>query len=182
MIYRRSLARHPHQPQLLRGLEYARSQVAYTSAEERAQLTPQRDRYAGLKQLVRNYGLFLVAAFLLGGCLAATRWLMTRNSRWLRRWCRRPRLDARGGWRQILRTMAPRIGAKNGIRNCSSARRLAKGDGWSFVPRREAILPAGVEAIVHERRSSWVQIELADGTLGWVPGNDVWAEFPASDD
>jgi hypothetical protein len=54
---------------------------------------------------------------------------------------------------------------------------LRGGDGTMYQPRRESSLPAGVEAVVRFRRGDWLQVELADHTLGWLPTSRV-AEIP----
>jgi hypothetical protein len=50
---------------------------------------------------------------------------------------------------------------------------LRSGDGPSFMPRRDVPLPAGVEGRVVKNSGSWLQIELADGTVGWFPTSSV---------
>jgi hypothetical protein len=46
---------------------------------------------------------------------------------------------------------------------------LRLGDGPSFLPARDAPTAAGVEMQVARHRGSWIQVELADGTTGWLP-------------
>src|SRR5262249_45063317 len=60
-VYRQGLDRYPDDEHLRRGLEYARSQVAYTSAEDRAALTPRPEELGFLKRVLRRWGLATVA-------------------------------------------------------------------------------------------------------------------------
>jgi hypothetical protein len=48
-----------------------------------------------------------------------------------------------------------------------------KGDGDTYEPSFQAPLHAGVEFDLVEARRGWCNIELTDGTRGWVPANAV---------
>jgi hypothetical protein len=50
---------------------------------------------------------------------------------------------------------------------------LRRGNGDSYPPRLETKLPRGVEARVLTRRGGWVQVELAGGAVGWLPGATI---------
>ena len=46
---------------------------------------------------------------------------------------------------------------------------LRSGNGPSYPAKREGSLPRGCEAYERGRRGGWVQIELTNGMVGWVP-------------
>jgi hypothetical protein len=55
---------------------------------------------------------------------------------------------------------------------------LREGNGSSYPPVRingvPRLLHRGVEARVHNSRGNhWVQLELSDGTIGWVSAKDL---------
>ena len=53
---------------------------------------------------------------------------------------------------------------------------IRKGNGESYPTRYERDLPRGAEVKELHRRGGWVQIELANGERGWVPGNVLLGE------
>ncbi len=50
---------------------------------------------------------------------------------------------------------------------------LRKGNGFAYPPRYEAALNRGVEARLILAKEDWIQIELSDGEVGWVPRGQV---------
>src|SRR5262249_59513811 len=50
---------------------------------------------------------------------------------------------------------------------------LRKGNATSYPARFAPKLPRGVEARELPRRGGWVQVELAGGAVGWLPGGAV---------
>ena len=53
---------------------------------------------------------------------------------------------------------------------------IRKGNGESYPARFERDLPRGAEVKELHQRGGWVQIELANGERGWVPGNCLLGE------
>jgi hypothetical protein len=171
--FHRGLRLAPDDPTLLQGLDYARSRIAFTTPEEQQKLSPAKERLHWLSGPLRCWGLLALTMLALAGWPALTRWRMTRDNNW--------------GWfgalalgfaillalgRQIeFRLRVQRASTQLGVTTHSVV--LRKGDGVSFAPRREALLPAGVELTVRQDHGSWLQVELADGTLGWLPGDRV---------
>jgi hypothetical protein len=51
--------------------------------------------------------------------------------------------------------------------------RLRRGDGPAYPPRYDTPLNRGVEARLLFQRDDWLQIEMADGEVGWVPRKAV---------
>jgi hypothetical protein len=50
---------------------------------------------------------------------------------------------------------------------------LRKGNGETYPPQLDWKLPRGAEVRELHRRGGWVQVEAADGTVGWVPEANV---------
>ena len=50
---------------------------------------------------------------------------------------------------------------------------VRQGNADSFPPRLDAPLPRGAEVRPLGERGGWVQVELANGAVGWVPGGVV---------
>src|ERR1700722_4601341 len=73
------LAADPSNSDLMRGLEYARTRVAYSSPEEREALTPKLGVFQRVKLYVRRCGVALVAILGALGWFALSRWIMTRK-------------------------------------------------------------------------------------------------------
>jgi hypothetical protein len=57
--------------------------------------------------------------------------------------------------------------------------KLRKGNGYRYPPADEAPLNRGVEARWLLSRGAWLQIELPDGKVGWVPSGDVLLDKPS---
>lgn len=53
---------------------------------------------------------------------------------------------------------------------------LREGNGTSFAPQIDESLPMGIEVRVRHRRGGWVQVELTDGTPGWLPESGLVEE------
>lgn len=53
---------------------------------------------------------------------------------------------------------------------------LRRGNGDTYPPRLESELPRGAEVSVRLRRGGWVQVELPDGVIGWLPEANTRAE------
>jgi hypothetical protein len=172
LAYRRGLNLEPDRADLRQGLEYARSRVEF-AGDERAKLTPRPESLAWLRGPMRRFGLFALAATSAIGWFSLTRWRMTRS---------RAALFVAAGFLtvavaltagRILDDEARRQAAHEPLAITVREVVLRQGDGRSFAPRRDSPLPAGVELMVRIDRGHWVQVELADGTLGWVPKDSV---------
>jgi hypothetical protein len=53
---------------------------------------------------------------------------------------------------------------------------LRRGNGDTYPPRLESELPRGAEVSVRLRRGGWVQVELPDGVIGWLPEENTRAD------
>jgi hypothetical protein len=168
-FYHEGLRLNPDDEQLLRALEYARSRVLFASPEERAALTPPREEFRGVRLLLRRWGIWLIAVTNVLAWAALARWVATR----------RPLMMASFALLFILTVVIVVVSMVDHQRRHDTestqievlfrAEVLRRGDGRAFLPRREAPLPAGTEVRKIEMRGEWVQVELADGTAGWLP-------------
>jgi len=169
--YRCGLAAEQDNPDLMRGLEYARSRVAYASEDEWRSLKPKLGMFQRIKNHVHRWGTLLVAFIGIMGWLTLSRWIVTRKP-WLLA-IAIPALVTTG----LLVTIWL-IDHSDRMTNLETQPRYAvleksevlrSGDGQNFSPVRESPLPAGVEVRVVRFGDDWWQIQLADGTLGWMP-------------
>lgn len=166
---RRGLALDADDPALNQGLQYARSQVPFASAEDRRRFSPPVEPFQWARRYFRQWGLAASGVFACVGWIGLTRWQMVRH-RWL---------AFVGGF--ALLTAVTGIAARWVEAELRSQQlaiplvvtsrpvHLRTGDGQSFPPQVEAPLPAGVEAMVRREWGGWFHVELADGTLGWLP-------------
>jgi hypothetical protein len=171
LAYRRGLRIDPDDPALRTGLDYARSQVAYPSPSERLALTPRRESPS--LGYLRRWGLMALTVLSLAGWVSLTRWRLTRE----RAWCLIGGLAlglavilAVGRMAEFDRRQQE-AAMPLGVTTRSTV--LRKGDGLSFTPRRDFALPAGVELIVRQESGTWLHVELADGSTGWLPRDSV---------
>jgi hypothetical protein len=176
LALRRSLRLDPDDPVLRKSLTYARSRVAFATLEEQQVLSPTDEPLYWLRLPLRRWGLILMAILSISGWAALTRWRITRAGFW--------------GWLGGLALglavlLASARMAEFEVRQQEAAAPLGvttgpvvlrKGDGPSFAPRREAPLPAGLELTVRQERGDWLQVQLADGSLGWLPREMVARE------
>jgi len=160
------VARHDRELQV--ELESARDAVEYANADLAAAVRPPPLRGLGTRMSVLE--LYLVAGGLwLAACLGAARYAMTRVPGWL---------VAAGASLALLAILAgawrsdrARIDAENArpLRILERDCPLKAGNGDSWPDRLKWPLPAGAEVRELARRGGWVQVELANGTAGWLP-------------
>jgi hypothetical protein len=173
LVYREGLLHFPEDEILKRGLEYARSQVQYATPEDKMKLSPRIDRFARMKPTLRHLGFTISAVMAFAGWIGLTRWLMVRN-----RWYLVLGMCALGIAAGLTATRILEENRRNDEFAVSIASPvkpvvLRQGDGSSFLPARDTPLPPGVEVRVIQHRGTWIQVELADGTTGWLPLHDL---------
>jgi hypothetical protein len=175
--YRRGLELEPDDARLRRGLALARSRVAYASPEERAALTPPPDPFDVVRHPLRQWGLLVIAAFCIFAWVALRCWVAARGPRWLALFiiALAVALIVSAGWFLDLHERRANSKPFNVVMRPAILRR---GDGVNFPARRDAPLAPGVEVRVLGGRGSWTQVELADGTVGWLPPR--WYTTPGS--
>lgn len=173
--YRRGLLVDPDDEALRRGLDLARSRVEYATAEDRQQLTWRGPAESPSRWLLRRWGVAVVA---FGSSLTTVLWARWRVSGRRRLGllvgvtaCATVLVSGAWWWERHERP-------RETVQDFLVIRRptaIHSGDHFAFPLRRETPLPAGVEARLLHRAAEWVQIELFDGTVGWVPADTVWA-------
>jgi len=165
LAYRRGLRLAPRDEELRQSLESARSQVEAPPAR------PAEQRPSAWTLL--RPGWWLGGAAVLYGlaCVGVTRWRMTRRTAPL------------GG--AVLLLAAVCFLAGGGVLSARAGRGdprpvvviardrtpLYQGNNTAYPRRIDAPLNAGVEAVLLVERDGWLQIELADGVVGWVPAD-----------
>lgn len=148
------------------GLEDARAAVAYPLEGELAAECRSKPR-ATIGTRMSSTEAYIAAGVLwLFACLGGARFWMTRATGWLAfvGGCCVGLLVLGWLWRQDerQRDSRPLVIVKVDIE-------LRKGNGPSYPLRFAQRLPRGVEARELTRRGGWVQVELADGAVGWLP-------------
>jgi len=166
--FRRGLQLSPDDNAMREGLEFARGRVTYQHPDEHLALVPPPPEFAAPARLMRRYGILAIALSGAVGWLAVGRWLVTRRRAWLML-----------AIALLAATATLAIGwmGERFVRDKYNARPigvvreshvLRRGDGPSYLPRRDSPLPPGVELSVLQQRNGWVHVELADGSLGWL--------------
>lgn len=175
MAYRQGLVLDPDDTELRRGLDLARSRVAYASPEDRATLTPRAERLDWLRHALRQWGLSLIVASSVLAWIALQCWVRTRRPRWFTSFVVALALAllASGGW--LWERWERHQADAKPFAVLVRAEMLRRGDGTSFLPRRDTQLPPGVEVRQLGSRREWTQVELADGTVGWLPVSSLYA-------
>jgi hypothetical protein len=166
--YRRGLAIDPADAKLRTALDYARDQVPYPPAGE---LRPRPDLWPAWLSL-RYVGVYAFALYF-AGCLAATRWLMTRRRRWLvaagllLAIAAVPAVGSAIAWQREQRDAAQPVVVVN--RDAP----LRTGNGADYPAKLDVPLPRGCEVRRLFERGGWLQVETAGGAIGWLPQNAV---------
>jgi hypothetical protein len=175
LAYRRGLQLDPADAKLRTALAYARAQVQYPPDPDLARLMQPEPHYWPAWLTLRSLGVY---AFMLyfAACLAATRWRMTRNRRWLAAarlaimLAAVPAVGSGVEWLRQRRDAAEPVVVL--ARDCP----LRVGNGPDYPPRLDAPLPRGAEVRRLFERPGWVQVELSGGVVGWLPGDAVVAD------
>jgi tetratricopeptide (TPR) repeat protein len=171
LSYRRGLRLAPNDPVIRSNLAFARDQVDYPGTGLLGR--PAQDPWpAGLPHPTLNWLLLTAALFYAGAWLAATRWWMMRQTRfiYLSLFSTVTLAVVVGGMIWLYQndreeTQHPLVViAENGVL-------LRTGNGLTYPPRFETPLNRGVEARLLFKRGNWMQIELAGGETGWVNGD-----------
>jgi Bacterial SH3 domain len=168
--YRRGLQQYPHNPDLRRGLAFAREQVAYSHSSEVADAARPREAGSAFDRLpfsLVHLALFSVSLAALGWIVLARAWMTSRTGLALfggaaimiaaliggGLWWED--LQARQHWSEPTAVLlAPAD--------------LRTGNSTEYPRRLDGRLPAGVEVKVLGERGGWLQVELAGGVVGWI--------------
>lgn len=170
-LVRAALLRYPGDPDLTKVLQYARGKVAYASAQDRADLTPRKQRLAPLIHRCARTSPLQLGAIAVVGWAGLLAWRVQRRRRWLVIGVGALVLGGTiFGWHLIVRPDQPETRREVAVLAKETVIRV--GDGVNFSPRRENPLPAGVEVRVL-KQSEWLQVELLDQTRGWIPADSL---------
>lgn len=175
--YRRGLMLDPDDGSIQRGLDLARQRVAYGNPGERLALSPPDEPYPLMHRPLRRFGLIAIAVINVAGFIGVGRWITDGRRRWLIVGIAGLTLSLAIAiaWFMEWNERSHRNRQPFGIVTHSQV--LRRGDGLSFLPRRDLPLPAGAEVRVLQRRGEWLQVELADGTAGWLPRAGLLVEL-----
>jgi hypothetical protein len=180
--YRRGLSVFLHDPDLRNGLAFARGRVEYPLVGDLAEMARPRDPPSLLDRLpaspVRAAAVAL-ALWAFGWFVLARAWITAHGGLALSGGALVLAAILIGGW----------LGwedARNRVRWSEPAAvvlapgtDLRTGNSDEYPKRFDGRLPAGVELRVLGQRGGWLQVELADGTVGWAPaGRLVRVEGP----
>lgn len=163
LAYRRGLRLAPGDGELLAGLQAARNRVEFAEGSTLGRPPP-----IDPLQAWRGPWLLVAALFLYcTACVCLTRWLMTRRA---------------GPLASGLMALA-NAGLLLGLTVWVEAHRpvgrlavitddgvlLRRGDALTYPPRYDTPVNRGVEGRLLTERGNWIQLEVADGAVGWVP-------------
>jgi hypothetical protein len=179
LAYRRGLRLAPNDADLQANLAYARDQVVQGLTDHHGR-PPVEQRPPWLPRFASKRVLGLVVLLYALAWIAGTCWLMTRRG-WL--------LAAAGGAFTaaallavgvVLEAMAEKTEAHHPLVVIARPEgvKLRKGNGPSY-PECDYVLRPGVEGRLRfDDQRGWLQIELADGEVGWVRRSDVHLDAP----
>jgi tetratricopeptide (TPR) repeat protein len=178
LAYQRGLRLAPNDRELRANLAYVRDQVIYPSPGNFAR-TPVTFWPIWLPRLTPGVLLALTFFFYTVSCLGITRWGMTRQ---------RPPfpwavwalgLGILFGIALVIQSRGIRDETKHPLVVIArDGTYLRKGNHSDYPRSYDIPLNQGVEARSLYVRGDWLQIELAGGEVGWVPGESVLVDQP----
>jgi hypothetical protein len=169
LSYRRGLRLDPADPALRTNLAHAREQVVYPARGDFGR--PTADNLpTWLLYLSPRLCLLLFVCFYSIGWVGFIRWWMAGRAAPLGIGIMAFLLTALPTARLAVEAWSEREQALHPlvILNVDKVP-LRRGNGPLYPPRFESSLNRGVEASLQFERGQWLQIELADGAVGWVP-------------
>lgn len=178
LAYRRGLNLDPADRHLHEALAAAREQVLASSASS---IAPPADDWPPWLPYWSPVGrLALTTLGYVVACVLVTRWWMKREPRLL--------LMA-GAAGAIALALGATLTFEEWLRRSHAERPLVvvareratlhKGNGDAYPPHEQVpTLAAGVEARLLHRRGDWLQIELANGVVGWLRADQALLDTP----
>ena len=174
--YRRGLSVFPHDPDLRRGLSFAREQVAYPYGSELADAARPADAASPLDRFripLMRLAWVAVGLSALGWFVLARAWFTARGGLALFGGALVLTATALGGWLWWEDSRLRARWAEPALVVVGTGADLRTGNSDEYPRRLEGRLPAGVELKVLGDRGGWVHVELASGAAGWVPRDRV---------
>jgi hypothetical protein len=174
--YRRGLRVAPSDPELRRGLAFAREKVAYPVVGDiekaaRPQVVESPLAHLGISPVW--LAIAAIVFWLASWCFLARAWMLRRGGIALIGAGCLVLASCLGGaisWGENLDRQQSAFSAAVVI---APGTDLRLGNSDEYPRRIDGRLPPGVELRVLGERGGWLHVELADGTAGWVPGDRV---------
>jgi len=173
LALRQGLAATPADRDLQQALASARADVAFPVGGELEVLCRPRATTSLATVLSPLQATIVGGALWLLACLTATRYLMTRERKWLAMAAisLAVLIGFAGLWWRDHREVDHERGDRFAV--LAEDVVLRTGNAASFALRIEAALPRGVEVRIVGERGGWLHVELASGLGGWVPSDAV---------
>lgn len=171
--YRRGLKVFPHDPDLRSGLAFARSRVEYPLTGDVADAARPRDPPSLLDRLptsITRLAAVAVGLWAIGWFVLARAWITARGGLALSGGALVLFAALIGGWLGWEDARRRAHWAEPSAVVIAPGTDLRTGNSTEYPKRIDGRLPAGVEVRLLAERGGWVQVELADGTVGWAPG------------
>jgi hypothetical protein len=161
LAYRRGLRLVPYDEELRSSLESARGRVVASPAR------PAAERPPAWLAIAPAWWFAAATLFYALTCVGVLRWRMTRQA-----WPLRLTIVgfAAATGLVVAGVQASRVGGETRtlVVIVRDGTILRQGNGAAYPPRLDAKLNRGVEAVLLFERDGWLQIELANGVVGWV--------------
>lgn len=167
LCYRRGLRADPADERLLVALDFARSQVRPADAEVARRIAMPANVWPPWLALHR-LGIYAFTLYAIG-CVALTRWRMTRRRPWLIAGSLLLLVAAVPAVGSVLQWQDQRRDAATPVVVVTRDVELRAGNGVEYPAKLP--LPRGGELRRLFVRGDWVQVEIADGTVGWLPAD-----------
>jgi hypothetical protein len=170
--YRRGLRIYPHDVELRNGLAFARGRVEYPLVGDLADSARPRDPPSLVGRLpVSPIRLAAVALGLwaIGWFVLARAWITARGGLALTGGTLVLAALLIGGWLGWEDARKRAHWAEPTAVVLAPGTDLRTGNSDEYPKRFDGRLPAGVEVRLLGERGGWLQVELADGTVGWTP-------------
>jgi tetratricopeptide (TPR) repeat protein len=178
LAYQRGLQLAPNDRELRANLAYIRDQVIYPSPGNFAR-PPVTFLPIWLPRLTPGLLLVLTFLFYTVSCLGIARWGMTRQKLPLQGAVWALGLGILFGIGLVIQSRGIREEAKYPLVVIArDGTYLRKGNHSDYPRSYDIPLNQGVEARSLYVRGDWLQIELAGGEAGWVPGKSVLVDTP----
>jgi hypothetical protein len=170
--YRQGLKVFPHDADLRNGLAFARGRVEYPLVGDLADMARPRDPPSLLDRLAvspTRLAVIALGLWTVGWFVLARAWITARGGLALSGGSLVLLAMLIGGWLEWEDARMRARWAEPAAVVSAPGTDLRTGNSGEYAKRIDGRLPAGVEVRVLNERGGWLQLELADGTVGWAP-------------